>query len=161
MPKDEKEQEETKAWLGLTKSRRYKIYAWGALCLAVGTILFSIWHLQPWRWYTYTDDIRIKQVAKDVDPGYVLLLSWWLATPAAAAIDEVNVSMNPIGVDGAKALGAILLDSSLKCLIIGPKSTRLPVNDAEVTELNFEGQDFTPVEVTLVAVATSTMAALN
>ena len=59
-------------------------------------------------------------------------------------IDEVNVSMNPIGVDGAKALAEVLPDSSLKCLIIGPKSTRLSVNDAEVTELNFEGQDFTP-----------------
>ena len=104
MPKDEKEQEETKAWLGLTKSRRYKIYAWGALCLAVGTILFSIWHLQPWRWYTYTDDIRIKQVAKDVDPGYVL----W---EEAESVGETNASQDfidqtVISSDGARMVYA-------------------------------------------------------
>ena len=79
---------------------------------------------------------------------------------AEAVVDEMNVSMNPIGVDGAKALAEVLPESSLKCLIIGPKSTRLPVNDAEVTELNFEGQYFTPTEVTLVAKAISTMAAI-
>ena len=69
--------------------------------------------------------------------------------------------MSPIGVDGAKALGDVISGSSLKCLIIGPKGTRLPVNDGDVTELNFEGQEFSPVEVTLVAAATSTLAALN
>eukprot|EP01044_Picomonas_judraskeda_P005078 COSAG03_NODE_464_length_7697_cov_3.596999_2_plen_1099_part_00 len=79
---------------------------------------------------------------------------------ASSVVDEMNVSMNPIGVDGAKALAEVLPESTLKCLIIGPKSTRLPVNDAEATELNFEGQKFTPTEVTLVAKAISTMAAL-
>ena len=80
---------------------------------------------------------------------------------ATAAVYEVNISMNPIGIDGAKALSDVISGSSLKCLIIGPKGTRLPVNDGEVTELNFEGQEFSPVEVTLVAAATSTLVALN
>eukprot|EP01043_Picozoa_sp_COSAG02_P094312 COSAG02_NODE_30760_length_545_cov_50.677130_1_plen_130_part_10 len=84
-----------------------------------------------------------------------------LATSLPAVVDEMNVSMNPIGVDGAKALGEVLPESSLKCLIIGPKSTRLRVNDAEVTELNFEGHKFTPTEVMLVAKAISTMAAVE
>ena len=83
------------------------------------------------------------------------------ATKFGAAVYEVNVSMNDIGVDGAKALGDVISASSLKCLIIGPKGTRLPVNDEEVTELNFEGQEFSPVEVTLVAAATSTLAAVE
>lgn len=78
-----------------------------------------------------------------------------------AAVYEVNISMNPIGVDGAKALGDVISTSSLKCLIIGPRSTRLPVNDGEVTELNFEGQGFSATEVTLVAAATSTLAAVT
>jgi hypothetical protein len=55
----------------------------------------------------------------------------------------------------------VISGSSLKCLIIGPKGTRLPVNDREVTELNFESQEFGPAEVTLVAAATSTLAALT
>jgi len=78
-----------------------------------------------------------------------------------AAVADLNISMNPIGVDGAKALGDVISGSSLKCLIIGPKSTRLPVNDGEVTELNFEGQGFGAVEVTLVAAATSTLAVVT
>ena len=77
-----------------------------------------------------------------------------------AAVAELNISMNPIGVDGAKALAAVIPGSSLQCLIIGPKGTRLPVNNEEVTELNFEGQNFSPAEVTLVAAATSTLAAV-
>jgi hypothetical protein len=84
-----------------------------------------------------------------------------LTTSAVAAVYEVNVSMNSIGVDGAKALGNVISGSSLKCLIVGPKGTRLPVNDGEVTELNFDGQEFSPAEVTLVAAATSTLAALT
>jgi hypothetical protein len=94
-------------------------------------------------------------------PGQVVIFAWWLTTDAAAAVVDLNISINPIGVDGAKALGDVISGSSLKCLIIGPKGTRLPVNDGEVTELNFEGQKFSPVEVTLVAAATSTLAALT
>eukprot|EP01046_Picozoa_sp_COSAG06_P011050 COSAG06_NODE_621_length_13727_cov_26.487893_2_plen_935_part_00 len=78
-----------------------------------------------------------------------------------AVVADLNISMNPIGVDGAKALADVISGSSLKCLIIGPKGTRLPVNNDDVTELNFEGQEFGPAEVTLVAAATSTLAALN
>ena len=104
MPEDEKEQEETKAWLGLTRQRRYKIYAWGALCIAIGAVLFSIWYLQPWRWYTYTDDIRVKQVARDVDPGYIL----W---EEAEAVGEANASQDfidqtVISSDGARMVYA-------------------------------------------------------
>eukprot|EP01044_Picomonas_judraskeda_P003715 COSAG03_NODE_312_length_9111_cov_63.231392_5_plen_390_part_00 len=98
---------------------------------------------------------------KNLGPAEVREVASFLATSAGGAVDVVNVSQNPIGVDGAKALAAVLPGSSLKCLIIGPKSTRLPVNDAEVTELNFEGQDFTALEVTLVAAAVSTMGAVE
>ena len=34
-------EEEAKAWLGLTRERRYKIYAWGAIAIVVGTVLAS------------------------------------------------------------------------------------------------------------------------
>eukprot|EP01046_Picozoa_sp_COSAG06_P031396 COSAG06_NODE_3053_length_5914_cov_126.204643_2_plen_1719_part_00 len=113
-----------------------------------------------------TDSLKTSQVT-DVDfsscgIGAAALghLSDWVRD-ATAAVYEVNISMNPIGVDGAKALGDVISGSSLKCLIIGPKSTRLPVNDADVTELNFEGQEFSPVEMTLVAAVTSTLAAIE
>ena len=99
MPK-EKTEEEAKAWLGLTRRRRYKIYAWGSLCLAVGAVIVMILYLRPWRWHTYTDDIKIKQVARDVDPGYVL----W---EEAESLGESNVSegfinQTVISSDGAR-----------------------------------------------------------
>ncbi|MEC9123614.1 MAG: hypothetical protein VX969_05655, partial [Verrucomicrobiota bacterium] len=99
MPK-EKTEEEAKAWLGLTRRRRYKIYAWGSLCLAVGAVIAMIWYLRPWRWHTYTDDIKVKQVARDVAPGYVL----W---EEAESLGESNVSegfinQTVISSDGAR-----------------------------------------------------------
>ena len=39
--------------------------------------------------------------------------------------------------------------------------SRIPVNDPEVTELDYQGHRMGPAEVTLVAAATSTMAALT
>eukprot|EP01046_Picozoa_sp_COSAG06_P000668 COSAG06_NODE_19_length_34432_cov_10.651832_15_plen_1584_part_00 len=108
------------------------------------------------------DDKRIDLARKGIDRVDASLLAAWLKrSEVSVAIEEVNISMNSIGVDGAKALGNVISGSSLKCLIIGPKGTRLPVNDGEVTELNFEGQEFSPVEVTLVAAATSTLAAVE
>ena len=41
-----------------------------SLCLP--RVIAMIWYLRPWRWYTYTDDIKVKQVARDADPGYAL-----------------------------------------------------------------------------------------
>eukprot|EP01043_Picozoa_sp_COSAG02_P012152 COSAG02_NODE_463_length_21833_cov_11.529539_20_plen_1382_part_00 len=107
----------------------------------------------------YDSDI-LDAAGKGIEAGGATVIAWWLTTSAAAAVYEVNVSMNDIGVDGVKALGDVISGSSLKCLIIGPKGTRLPVNDEDVTELNFEGQEFGPAEVTLVAAATSTLAAV-
>jgi hypothetical protein len=48
--------------------------------------------------------------------------------------------------------------ASLSDLVCG---SRIPVNDPEVTELNYQGQQIGPAEVTLIAAATSTLAALN
>jgi hypothetical protein len=36
-----------------------------------------------------------------------------------AAVYEVNISMNDIGVDGAKALAAVIPGSALRCIIAG------------------------------------------
>jgi len=108
MPEEEtvgdEAEEETKAWLGLTRQRRYKIYAWGALAIVVGAVLASVWYLRPWRWHTYTDEIKVKQVARDVDPGYVL----W---DEAEAVTEVNATDNyvnqmVISSDGARMIYA-------------------------------------------------------
>jgi hypothetical protein len=50
--------------------------------------------------------------------------------------------------------------AELRCLIIGPKSTRLPVNDGQVTELTFKQQEFSAGEAALVTIATSTLPAI-
>eukprot|EP01047_Picozoa_sp_COSAG01_P081364 COSAG01_NODE_16193_length_1261_cov_1.190189_1_plen_381_part_10 len=47
-----------------------------------------------------------------------------LVRDARAALDEVNVSQNPIGFEGGKALANAIPKSSLQCIVIGDKSTR-------------------------------------
>ncbi|KAB2646444.1 MAG: hypothetical protein DVB27_07160 [Verrucomicrobia bacterium] len=80
----------SKAFLGLTRSRRYKIYGWGALALLLSGVGYALWYLRPDRWYKYTDQVAFEQVARDVQPGYVL---WESATPIGegiAAGDEIR-----------------------------------------------------------------------
>ena len=114
MPKEETDADEAeveaKAWLGLTRERRYKIYAWGALTIVVGAVIWSVWYLRPWRWHTYTDEIKVKQVARDVELGYVL----W---DEAEAVTEVNatgdfIDQTVISSDGARMVYASDVDGN-------------------------------------------------
>jgi hypothetical protein len=91
----------------------------------------------------------------------VTFLSVWMRRPeVSATLDEINVSQNKIGVDGAKALASVIPESSLKWIVIGSKSTRVPVHNLEVTSLDVSGQNLGPVEITVLAAAISTNAAL-
>jgi hypothetical protein len=162
-----------------------------------------------------------------IGPAEVILIA--AATSTLAAVYEVNISMNDIGVDGAEALAAVIQGSALRCNIAGKFcgvregattgvavkegafasvasrfgqvtsiysdgdvkltwlddgeesdwtepgklstvvasssdlvfGSRIPVNDPEVTELSYQGQQIGPAEVTLIAAATSTLAALT
>ncbi len=90
----------SKAFLGLTRSRRYKIYGWGALALLLSGVFFALWYLRPDRWYKYTDQVAFEQVARDVEPGYVL---WDRSTPAAEGIAAGDDVRQPaISADGAR-----------------------------------------------------------
>ena len=75
---------------------------------------------------------------------------------AGSSIVEVNVSLNNIGTDGAKALGEAIPDSSLQWVVIGAKAIRVPVHNSELTSLNFQGQSLGPAEVIVIAAAMST-----
>ena len=78
---------EERRLFGLTRDLRYKIYAWGALAIVIGGIIWSISYLQPWRWHKYTDKISVEKVAVEVEPGYVL---WDNAEAVDAGIKEEN-----------------------------------------------------------------------
>ncbi|MFP6900236.1 MAG: hypothetical protein VCA36_04800 [Opitutales bacterium] len=107
---DDETEEEAEAWLGLTRKRRYKIYAWGALAIVVGAIIWSISYLRPWRWHTYTDEVSVKKVALDVDPGFIL----W---DKAEALNEVNatdsyIDQTVISSDGTRMVYASSIDGN-------------------------------------------------
>ena len=106
----EEAEKETKILFGLTRERRYKIYAWGALVIVIGAVIWSLSYLQPWRWDKYTDSIAVEKVARDVDPGYVL----W---DNAEAVTEVNatgdfIDQTVISSDGARMIYASKADGN-------------------------------------------------
>eukprot|EP01043_Picozoa_sp_COSAG02_P019160 COSAG02_NODE_915_length_15986_cov_16.498584_4_plen_2230_part_00 len=51
-----------------------------------------------------------------MDPGHVLLLSWWLGTKFSAAVTSMNCLKNPIGDDGLATLVAAVEDSSVRSI---------------------------------------------
>ncbi len=91
--------------LGLTKKRRYKIYAWGALLLVLSAIVLTWSYLRPERWYTYTDQVAFEQVARDVKPGYVV---WDPAEAVTEVIGAEGIIGQPaISSDGARMVYAV------------------------------------------------------
>ncbi|MBG30474.1 MAG: hypothetical protein CMI31_10810 [Opitutae bacterium] len=114
MPKKEdpvaEEEEDERIIFGLTQRQRYKVYAWGALAIVVGAFVWSLSYLRPWRWHTYTDDIRVKKVARDVELGYVL---WEDAKPVDGEIADDNfVNQTVISSDGARMVYVNSVDSN-------------------------------------------------
>jgi hypothetical protein len=104
---------------------------------------------------------EVNFMKKKVDVGQCMVLAAELrAGRVTAATVEVNVSLNDIGVDGAKALAHVIPSSSLKWIVIGSKATRIPLHNAEVTLLNLDDQSLGPAEVIVVAAAISTNAAV-
>jgi hypothetical protein len=96
----------------------------------------------------------------DVGMGVKGITSLAKAMSAGAALDEVNVSKNPIGVDGATALSNAIPQSSLQWIVIGGGFTCIPLHNSEITSLDVSDQQLGPPEVTMVAAAISTYAAV-
>ena len=104
------EEEDERILLGLTQRQRYKIYAWGALAIVLGGIIWSLSYLRPWRWHTYTDDIAVKKVAREVELGYVL---WDEAETVGGEIAEDNfVNQTVISSDGARMVYVSNVDNN-------------------------------------------------
>jgi len=84
----------------LDRRRRFKIYGWASVLLLVGAAGWTLWYLQPHRWYSYTDQVAFEQVARDVKPGFVV---WDNAEPAGEGIgpDEA-VGQPTISSDGTR-----------------------------------------------------------
>ena len=104
-PSDPDPKETSGGVLGLTKKRRYKIYAWGALVLLLSAVVLTGLYLRPDRWYTYTDQVAFEQVAQDVKPGYVV----W--DPAQAVTELIGaegmIGQPAISSDGARMVYAV------------------------------------------------------
>ncbi len=81
-------------FLGLTRKRRFRIYAGVAVACLAGFFLWAWTYLQPSRWYKYTDQVAFEQVARDVKLGHVV----W--EPAVPEPDTANVGQPTISPDG-------------------------------------------------------------
>lgn len=94
----------SRAFLGLTRSRRFTIYAWLIFAVLLGAGIWMFAFLQPHRWYTYTDVVSFEQVARDVKPGYVV---WQDAEPVAEGVLPDDVVSEPcISSDGTRMIYA-------------------------------------------------------
>ena len=104
-PSDSDPKETSGSVLGLTKKRRYKIYAWGALILLLSAVVLTGLYLRPDRWYTYTDQVAFEQVAQDVKPGYVV---WDPAQAVTELIGAKDMIGQPaISSDGVRMVYAV------------------------------------------------------
>ena len=104
-PSDPDPKETSGSILGLTKKRRYKIYAWGTLVLLLSAVVLTGLYLRPDRWYTYTDQVAFEQVAQDVKPGYVV---WDPAQAVTELIGAKDMIGQPaISSDGARMVYAV------------------------------------------------------
>ena len=104
-PSDSDPKETSGSVLGLTKKRRYKIYAWGALVLLLSAVVLTGLYLRPDRWYTYTDQVAFEQVAQDVKPGYVV---WDPAQAVTELIGAKDMIGQPaISSDGVRMVYAV------------------------------------------------------
>ncbi len=104
-PTDPDSKETSGAILGLTQKCRYKIYAWGALLLVLSAIVLTWLYLRPERWYTYTDQVAFEQVARDVEPGYVV---WDPAQAVTKVIGAEGIIGQPaISSDGARMVYSV------------------------------------------------------
>merc|ERR1712159_118719 len=92
---------------------------------------------------------------QDLGPGEIMLISA-LVIPTTPGVVEVDISKNSIGVDGASAFAAVLAETKIQKLVIGPQSTVIPVHDTEVTKLDVSNQNLGPAEIMLISSATLT-----
>jgi hypothetical protein len=100
--KTEVKPSERKAFLGLDRRRRFKIYGWASVLLLAGAAGWALWYLRPERWYSYTDQVAFEQVAREVKPGFVL---WDKAEPAGESISPDEAIGQPtISSDGTKMI---------------------------------------------------------
>lgn len=93
---------EDRVILGLSKAQRFRLYTWAVLGIVVFFLLWSLFFLQPHRWYTYTDQVSFQQVARDVDVGYVL---WEPAEPLTGGLEKGTAASNPVvSSDGSRMI---------------------------------------------------------
>jgi len=79
--------------LGVTRKKRFRAYFWTGVILVVGFLIWALFYLRPDRWHTYTDQVSFEQVARDVEPGYVL---WEKAEPAGSGLAPGDDIATPV-----------------------------------------------------------------
>ena len=81
---------------------------------------------------------------------------------SAAGLSVVNLSMNKcFNTDSVKALADAIPKSKIQTLVIGPKATTVPVQQADVTALDFSAQDLGPAELMMISSVMQFNAGLN
>ena len=97
-----------RAWLGLDRRRRMRIYLAGAGLLAIAFVIWSWSYLRPTRWVKYTDQIAFEQVARDVELGHVM---WAPAEPETAGFEAGAAPRDPaVSADGTRMVHAAASD---------------------------------------------------
>ncbi len=87
---------------GLNWSQRFRVYAWLAGVILLGSAIWMVVHLKPNRWYKYTDVVSFEREARDVKVGFVL---WEDARPVTAGLLPADIISEPvISSDGTRLI---------------------------------------------------------
>ena len=91
-------------------------------------------------------------VLSDIGIGPVGLTTISKTISDMAVLSAVNLSMNKcFNTDSVKALADAIPKSKIQTLVIGPKATTVPVQQVEVTALDFSAQDLGPAELMMIS----------
>ena len=97
------------------------------------------------------------------DDGSQCIIAWWLQSPVAATLEDLDLTNNKLGLNGIRALVEMKnKPQSLKRMTVsvGPRNTKLTIFDDAVSKLNLRRQNLEQHDVSVVFVCVPTLPSL-
>ena len=97
------------------------------------------------------------------DDGSQFIIAWWLQTPVAATVEDVDLTNNKLGLKGIRALVEMeKKPQRLKrvTVSVGPRNSKLTIFDNAVSKLDLRRQNLDQYDMSVVFVCVPTLPSL-